>query len=154
MTITQLTGLLGLVFGVIGTVLGVLNYLRDRAEVKVTLQWDMAVTPGGKYDATKRWGIVRVANVGRRPVFVSHVAIRVPKGFEHSHLVVGEGISGVTLREGDPVSTFVVSQEGLHKYASCWKKLVAQVTDASGREWKSKATSNDTVPSWATAPNR
>jgi hypothetical protein len=95
MTITQLMSLLGLIFGVVGTVLGVLNYLRDRADVRVTLQWDMAVTPGGKYDHRKQWGIIRVANVGRRPIFVSHVAIRVPKGFEHSHLVVSV-IGGVS----------------------------------------------------------
>jgi hypothetical protein len=53
-TITQLTGLLGLIFGVVGTVLGILNYWCGRADVKVTLQWDMTVTPGGKYDASAR----------------------------------------------------------------------------------------------------
>ena len=100
MTITQLTGLLGLIFGLVGTILGILNYLRDRADVTVTLQWDMAVTPGGEYDARQKWGIIRVANVGRRSIFISHVAIRVPKGFAHSHLVASEGISGVKLAAG------------------------------------------------------
>ncbi len=149
MTATEAASLLGLTFGVVGTVLGVLNYLRDRAKVVVTLQWDMSVTPGDRYDANKRWGIIRVANVGRRPIFVSHVAIRVPKGFSHSHLVVNEGIGGVKLTEGDPIQTFVVSQDGLNVYASRWAELVAQVTDASGREWKSKPVAKDSVPSWA-----
>ncbi len=151
MTITQLTGLLGLIFGIVGTVLGVLNYLRERANVQVTLQWDLAVTPGGKYDPNKRWGLIRVANVGRRPIFVSHVAIRLPKAFEHSHILVNEGIAGVKLGEGDPVQAFVVSQDGLERYASCWTKLVAQVTDASGQEWTSKPAPRDQVPSWAKA---
>jgi hypothetical protein len=97
LAITQLTGLLGLIFGIVGTVMGVLNYLRDRANVQVTLQWDMAITPGSKYDPNERWGLVRVANVGCRPIFVSHVAIRLPKGFEHTHLVVMEGMAGRSL---------------------------------------------------------
>jgi hypothetical protein len=151
MTISQLTGLLGLIFGIVGTVLGVLNYLRDRATVQVTLQWDMAVTPGSEYDSNKRWGLVRIANVGRRPIFVSHVAIRLPKGFEHTHLIVMEGVAGKKLGEGDPVEAFIVSQDGLEKYSSCWRKLVAQVTDASGQEWRSKPPPKDQVPSWAKA---
>ena len=38
MTIKKVTGLLGLIFGLVGMVLGVLNYLRDRASVQVSLQ--------------------------------------------------------------------------------------------------------------------
>jgi hypothetical protein len=146
---TQITSLLGLVFGVTGTVLGVLNYLRDRAQVRVTLHWDMSVTPGSKYDSKKKWGIVRVANVGRRPIFVSHVAIRLPKGFNVTHLLLSEGVEGVKLGEGDPEKGFVVSQEGLEQYAACWWKLVAHVSDASGQEWTSKPLPREAMPSWA-----
>jgi hypothetical protein len=109
----------------------------------------MAVTPAGKHDHRKLWGLVRVANLGRRPIFVSHVAIRLPRGFEYSHIVVDEGLGGVKLGEGDPIHGFVVSQDGLEKYASSWTKLVAQVTDASGQEWRSKPAPKDRVPSWA-----
>ena len=56
MTVTALVAILGLMSGVIGTVLGVLNFLRDRAAVEVSLQWDMSVTPGTGYDTNKKWG--------------------------------------------------------------------------------------------------
>ena len=43
-TISELTGLLGLIFGVIGTSIGVFNFWRDKGKLVVWLQWDMAIT--------------------------------------------------------------------------------------------------------------
>jgi hypothetical protein len=148
MTITQLTGLLGLIFGIVGTVLGVFNYLRDRAVVRVSRQWDMTMASGPR-SSNEKMGLIRVANIGRRPIFVSHVALRLPKGFSKTHLVVSGGIAGVRLGESDPVQAYPVTQEGLEEYASVWPKIVAQVTDASGREWFSKPNRNQKMPSRA-----
>lgn len=153
MTITDVTALLGLVAGVTGTVLGVLNFLRDRAAVEVSLQWDMSVTPGTEYDVNKKWGVITVANIGRRPIFVSHVAIRLPKKAAikggYSHLVIPSSITGKTLTEGSPAERYVLTQDGLEEYAAHWRGLVAQVSDTRGREWKSKKLRRDQRPSWA-----
>jgi hypothetical protein len=147
--VSDFAGVLGLVFGVVGTTLGVLNYLRDRSKVVLELQWDMSITPGTEYDHTKLWGLIRIANTGRRPIYVSHVALRVPDGFDHSHLVISEGITGVTLKEGDPAKVYVVSQEGLEKYKDRWRQVVAQINDVSGKTWSSKRGKPEKVPSWA-----
>jgi hypothetical protein len=58
MTVTDVVAILGLVAGVTGTVLGILNYLRDRARVEVGLQWDMEVYGQTKYDPSKKWGLI------------------------------------------------------------------------------------------------
>ena len=148
-TITQVTGLLGLVFGIVGTILGILNYLRDRARVQVSLKWDMSVTDNPLYDSKKLWGCVWVGNTGRRPIFVSHVALRLPKGFKNSHLVLYDGIAGVRLAEGDPVKQYILNQDGQEEFGLHWREVVAQVSDASGRVWKSKKLRETKVPSWA-----
>ena len=153
MSVTALVAVLGLVSGITGTVLGVLNFLRDRAAVEVSLQWDMSVTPGTEYDANKKWGVITVANIGRRPIFVSHVAIRLTKSASiqggYSHLVVPASITGKSLTEGSPAERYILTQDGLEEYAAHWRGMVAQVSDARGREWKSKKLRQDQKPSWA-----
>ncbi|HUD13843.1 MAG TPA: hypothetical protein VMQ56_09340 [Terracidiphilus sp.] len=109
----------------------------------------MSVTDNPLYDSKKYWGVVRIGNVGRRPIFVSHVALRLPKGLKKSHLVLNDGIAGVRLSEGDATKTYILSQEGLEQYAHHWREIVAQVSDTSGREWKSKRLRKTDVPSWA-----
>lgn len=149
MTITELVAVLGLVSGVTGTVLGILNYLRDRARVEISLQWDMKTFGHTEYDSDKLWGAIRVTNVGRRTVHVSHVALRIPRGYEDSHLLVSGGLQGKTLPEGSPTEIHIVTQDGLEKYAKHWRDVIAQVSDSTGRVWKSKRLPRGKTPSWA-----
>jgi hypothetical protein len=84
--LTDITALTGTVVGVVALVLSVVNYLRDTPKVKVTLLWDMSVTDQPRYDTRKLWGLVTVANVGRRPVYIRVANLKLPKGYKHSHL--------------------------------------------------------------------
>ena len=148
-TLNDFATTVGLLVGGAGFALGVLNYFRDKAKVVVDLSWDMAVTEGTQYDSSKLWGVVYVTNIGRRPIYVSHAALKLPKGYDHSHLVLMEGVQGVKLTEGDPTQTFMVDQEGMKVYAKDWKKIIAQVNDSSGKAWKSSKRKNKKKPSWA-----
>lgn len=149
MSVTDTVAVLGLVSGVTGTVLGVMNFLRDRARVEVSLQWDMKSFGDPQYAEDKSWGVVSVTNVGRRTIHVSHVALRLPKGFDGSHLLINSGIGGKTLAEGSPSEIYVVTQNDMEKYAGAWRKIVAQVSDSGGQVWKSKPVK--IKPSWAEA---
>ncbi|UPL20185.1 hypothetical protein [Alcaligenes faecalis] len=148
-TISEIVSLIGLVSGVAGCVLGVMNYLRDRHKIVITLQWDLDVTPEGGFDSTKKWGLIRVTNMGRRPTYVSHIALKLPKGYEHSHVLIMNGIQGKKLTEGDPSEIFIVDQRGLEQYAKDWQKIIAQVNDSAGKIWYSKKLSAKARPSWA-----
>ena len=149
LTLNDFATTVGLLVGGAGFALGVLNYFRDKAKVIVELSWDMSVTEGTQYDSTKPWGVVYVTNVGRRPIYVSHAALKLPKGYDHSHLVLMEGVQGLKLTEGDPTHTFMVDQEGMEVYAKDWNKIIAQVNDSSGKAWKSSKRKNKKKPSWA-----
>ena len=104
-----------------------------------------------EYDPEKSWGVINVTNIGRRPVHVSHVALRLPKGYEGTHHLINSGIGGKTLPEGSPSEIYVVTQDGMEKYAKDWRGIVAQVSDSTGRVWKSKQLPRNKVPSWAEA---
>ena len=152
MTLAEFISVAGLIFGLSGFILGILNYLRDRAHIEVTLQWDLTVTPGTEYDPAKPWGLITVTNAGRRSAYVSHVALRLPrKKFEDSHLVIMSGIAGKKLSEGDQSERYLVSQDGMEEYARHWRDIVAQVSDSTGKVWKSKKLDRKAIPSWAKA---
>ena len=147
--ITDITALTGALVGVTALVLSVINYLRDSPKVRVTLLWDMRVTDSRRYDTTKLWGMVTVANVGRRPIYIRVANLKLPKGYKHSHLVLSEGITGQRLAEGDPPAIFTVKQDGLDQYAKDWRKIRAAVYDTAGREYLSpRKPSKKIPPSW------
>lgn len=148
MTITEASAYFGLLFGLIGTGLGLSNYLRDKGQIAVSLKWDMAME--GE-DADKRFGCITVTNTGRRAIFISHVALLLPKGGEIAHFLIQGGLEGVKLLEGDPPATYLVDQDGLEIYAARWQEIVAQVSDSTRKEWLSKKV--ETIPTWAKTSN-
>lgn len=139
MTLTDLTAFAGLVFGVIGAALGIASFLRDRASIDVSLQWDMVDS-----HTNKKVGVVRIQNIGRRPVYVSHVAIHLG-GTQYR--LLSDSIRGERLGEGDPPLIKMIPQEGLEEFARNWWLLRAQVSDSTGRVWTSPMAKE--TPSWA-----
>jgi hypothetical protein len=139
--LVALTGLItrvsGLVLGVIGTVLGIMNFRRDAARISVSLAWDLKMTGADGHETEESYGVVTISNVGRRPSFVSHVAIEVPGGHDHTHLVLWGSINGVKLAEGDAPLIYPVPQGDMGQYAGEWRRVVAQMTDTTGRIWRS-----------------
>lgn len=148
-TITAVVALTGVVTGTAGLVLGILNYLRDRPQVLVKVKWDMSVTDNPVYDPKKKWAIVSVTNVGRRPIYISHSSFELPKGYDHTHLLIWQGIHGQKLAEGDAPVDYIVSQEGFEKYKKDWRKIRVVVFDSAGKAYKSKAVDKKNFPSWA-----
>lgn len=135
---------IGLITGVSGFSLAVLNYWRDNPKVRVELQWDLKEAGTDEF-----LGIIRVSNVGRRPIFVSHVALRLPKGFDESYLVLHGGIIGYRLAEGDKPLTYRVEYEGLSKYRTNWQNVRAQISDSTSKVWLSRKLNKRSKPSWA-----
>jgi hypothetical protein len=135
----------GMVLGTAGFVMSLINYLRDRPKVKVLLKWNMALVG----DSSKQMGIVRVTNVGRRPIYISVAALQVPKGFKYTHLILKESMPGHKLSEGDAPATFSVNYDGLAQYAKHWRKVRGYVEDSAGKKYLSEKLPETEIPSWA-----
>jgi len=139
LTLTDVTAILGALLGTAGFVLGILNYLRDRPRVAVLLQWNvLAVSDVRATDSSEECGLITVTNLGRRPVFISHVCLRLPKHCTDRLLLLRNSISGQRLSEGDSPATFVVPHEVLDKYSTHLEHIRAQVSDSTGRVYLSK----------------
>ena len=127
-TLSDVAAILGMILGTAGFVLGILNYLRDRSKVRVLLNWDWVIYGDASVDQSKKWAVIRVYNEGRRPVYVTHVLIALPKGYdEEGHLLIKESMRGAKLDEGDRPELYKMTQEGMEKYAKDWKRLRAEV---------------------------
>jgi hypothetical protein len=99
-TITLVASILGITFGAVALAVSVSNYLRDQARVRVLLDWDLSVTPNPTYDSKKQWGSITVSNVGRRPVFITKVALKMPKGVHPRYMLILNSMPGQRLSEG------------------------------------------------------
>jgi len=149
LTLNDTATLLGIMFGVSGFILGILNHRRDRAKVTIDVLWDMTMTNNPVYDPKKSWGLITIANVGRRPIYLSHASLRIPKGYGIGHLLLGDSVAGKKLAEGDPPLSFPVDQTNLCKYAKNWRRIRAEIIDSTGKKWRSRKPNRKTRPSWA-----
>ena len=142
--VTEIGALLGMILGTAGFTLSLMIYLRDRPKIRLSLQWDMTETKTGEL-----YGIVRVTNIGRRPVFVSAVALELPRGLEHSHLLLNTSIIGVKLCEGDQPAKHIVSYSRLCEYSKGWRDIRAYAEDSTGTRYFSDFPRKDAKPpSW------
>jgi hypothetical protein len=132
-TMTNVTAILGLIFGTGGLVLGILNHLRDRPVVKVWLQWNMEILDRSRPSEGQKCGVVTVTNAGRRPVFISHVCLVLPKSYKNRLLLVVDSVNGRRLAEGDPPVTFVIPHHVQAEHEKDLKVIRVQLSDSTGR---------------------
>jgi hypothetical protein len=123
---------IGIIFGISGLVLGIMNYLRDNPKVSISLQWDMKISSNVPVEKDKLYGVICITNIGRRPIFVSHVSICIPSNKE---LLITNSIFVEKLSEGDSRKIYPVQQEGLEEFCEFWDKMYAVVRDSSGKKY-------------------
>jgi hypothetical protein len=77
--------------------------------------------------------MITVTNSGRRPAYISHVCLILPKTFKNRVLVVKKSIEGQKLSEGDPPIRFIVPLETQNKYLKDLGEIRARVSDSAGQ---------------------
>ena len=136
--LTGITAILGAVFGTGGLVLRILNYLRDRSKIQVRLQWHMEIRDDSLQQLQGDCGLITVTNAGRRPVYISHACLILPKSFKNRLLLLKDSVSGRKLSEGDPPMSFIIPHNIQSNYAEDLKRIRAQVSDSTGQVYLSK----------------
>ncbi len=130
MTLTAGLAIWGAVLSTLLAVLKLIEFFRDRANIKVTVRGNYKVPEDPLYgDAS--YVLITAANKGRRPVTITHASLLVPGSQEY--LLAKDSLTHVELTEGKshnyPINeNDVKSKSGLHP-----DKYVACVIDATGR---------------------
>ena len=134
---------IGIISGIGALVLGVMNYVRDNPNLSLSLVWDLEPFGNTPFEKDKLYGVIKITNIGRRPIFISQISIRIPGSKE---LLITESITGEKIGEGDHPKIYPIDQDGLEKYAELWDKMYAVVRDSAEREYLSRPPKNK--PSW------
>jgi hypothetical protein len=142
--VSLVTGILGAVLGSAALAVSVMTYLRDKPRLKILLQWDMTETQRGTL-----MGLVRVTNIGRRPVHLGIVALEIAPEtkLKYGHLVLNDSIKGKRLEEGDKPEAFIVNYDQIAQYKEHWDKIRAMAEDSTGKAYYSPYPKKK--PSWA-----
>ncbi|WP_433968071.1 hypothetical protein [Tunturiibacter gelidiferens] len=137
-----ITGILGSLLGGAALVISILNYRRDKPQLKVTLKWDMQ-----EIGTRRMMGIVKVANVGRRPVHLSIVALQINADHKYRAMILNDSIKGKRLDEGDKPEGFTVNYDQMAEHKGHWDKIRAMAEDSTGKAYYSEYPKDK--PSWA-----
>ena len=136
--ITSTLAVVGAVTGPIGAVLGWITFWRDRPRLKVELIWDQLPFGNTGFAPGTSLAYVRIANIGRRPIYFSHVHIE-PQEVGGAHTLLTSGIKGQSLAEGSEPHVVPVKQQGLDDlFAANWWRVRAAVIDSSGQIYRSR----------------
>jgi hypothetical protein len=148
-TVAQGLAFCGAILGIVGAILGLLSFRRDRHKVVVALQWDAGQHYiGMRGNVVETWGHIYVTNTGRRPVFITFVGLDIPAQERTFNLLTGDHSRGVKLSEGDPPLIFKVPQDiSLMLHANVWKGIRATITDSHNKTYRSNKVGE--CPSWA-----
>ena len=136
--LTTITAIFGVALGSASLVLGIINHLRDRPKIKIHLQWNVEKRDSSFQRIEGECGMITVTNSGRRPAYISHVCLILPKTFKNRVLVVKKSIEGQKLFEGDPPIRFIVPLETQNKYLKDLGEMRARVSDSTGQIYYSK----------------
>jgi hypothetical protein len=138
MSATEPLAIIGAITGPIGAVLGWIAFWRDAPRVFVEFQWDMTgFGSAASIAAGKPVAVARIANIGRRPIYVNLVHIE-PQYVGDSHILFGGGISGQQLAEGTAPWTVWIEQAGLEGLGATWWRVRVSVVDTGGRIYRSR----------------
>ncbi len=142
--LTTITAIAALFFGLAGTILGLLNYRRDRPKLRISLNWDTCLVRD-TYGAQAKLGRIYITNSGRRPIYMVSAGLMV---FTLSDMCIRRvsvgGIKGRRLAEGDPPIRLIVpdtvetAKTLWQKHAGHWKYLRAWAVDSNGKTYLSR----------------
>jgi hypothetical protein len=133
LTLSDIASIIGMVTGISGFTLSIVNYLRDRAKLWVTVSPNMHTINVPEYDPNKTYMVTKVVNIGRRPVYVSMVAGLTSEG--KSFLINDALRNPQKISEGDAPAQFLLDQAFLDDYRQTWPGIYLIVQTADGHQY-------------------
>jgi hypothetical protein len=129
---TPILAIWGSILSTILAVLKVLEYRKDRANIKVTVMGNYKI-----FSATGAYGnrplvMITAANRGRRPVTLTGAALLLPRKNEYKYVICADSITAIELTEGKSHEYLMFEDDVKNQYGLTPEKYIACVWDATG----------------------
>jgi len=136
MSLIEVGILIGIWGGILSTILAVLKileYRRDRANMKVTVRGNYAVFPKNTPYGDASLLVITAINIGRRPISIKQAGLLLPRNSKRKYAVFGESIRTVELKEGQSYDYNAKEDSVRQEHNLSSNKYVAYVRDATSR---------------------
>lgn len=133
---TPILAIWGSILSTILAVLKVLEYRKDRANIKVTVMGNYKIFPTTEAYGNRPLVMITAANRGRRPVTLAGAALLLPRKHEYKYIICADSLTTgrpIELTEGKSHQYRMFEDDVKNKYGLTPEKYVACVWDATGR---------------------
>jgi hypothetical protein len=131
---TLVLAIWGALLSTVLAVVKILDYRKERANVKVAVKGSYKVVPISRTYGNRPLVMISVVNTGRRPVTLMGAALLLPR--KAGHLVCIDSMTAarpVELTEGKPHQYLMFEDDVKNKYGLAPRKYVACVWDGTGK---------------------
>lgn len=111
----------GAIIATVSIIIGILNYLHDRAKVIVKFQKNMRMGPryivnSSPWSPEKDYFVITVVNKGRRLVKISKAGLKYYGRLQKPWVIAGDSVlkTDRTLTESNPATDFLIEQDRLN----------------------------------------
>lgn len=137
MSLTEILAFWGAILSTILGVLKILEYRRDRPNIKVTVKGNMKVFPQITPYGNANLLVITAANISRRNVTLTTAALLMPRSSKTKYLLCSDSVSkawsSMELKEGQ-ARDYIMDEDVLKKEHNLTAdKYVACVSDATGK---------------------
>ena len=116
--------------------MSIFNFLRDRAILHVGISVNKIIKNSPQYSEDKTYVVVEVINIGRRPAFISIVALLFPDG--QNAVLSDIFFNPKSTKEGEEPRQFLCEQESIHQLPTQWAGTYCLVRTSAGKQFRSK----------------
>lgn len=147
MTFAEILAVYGAVLSTILASLKLLEYLRDRVRIKVTVTYNQKVVPmydpdgihSDTFDKSPPLIVVTAVNIGRRPITIKKAGLMLPSGIgeRNESLISCQSLRDIVDLTENKSHSFALYENDVQKYGLKPDKYIGYVIDASGKMYYS-----------------
>ena len=147
MTFTEILGVYGAILSTILAIAKLLEYLRDRVRLKVTVTYNQKIVPIYNYDGiddntfdkTPSLIVINAVNIGRRPVTIKIAGLMLPSGIgaKNESLISYQSLHDIVDLTENKSHPFALYENDVQNYGLKPDKYIGYVIDAAGKRYYS-----------------